>query len=592
MLQAWLERAERRCDRGLRWLAWTPYAATAFLAVLCIALYLPGIASIPVTDRDEARFAQATKQMLETRDYVDIRFQDVPRYKKPVGIHWLQSVSVGVATRAGTALNEIWAYRIPSFLGALTSVLLLFSLARPVFGRRVALLASMLFAAAFTVAFEARIAKSDAALLATLVLTQGALLRLAVARTGRDTRVLAALFWAGLGLSILIKGPIGPAVAALTASGVALVDRRRGWLRGLHWRWGVPLMLAIAAPWFIAIGIASGGAFFKASLGQDFAQKLQSGQEAHWGPPGFYIALVAWTFWPAMLFVSKGTLAAIWRARRTRRMLVLLAWIVPFWLLIELTPTKLPHYGLPIYAGIALALTAVVFASPNMAGSKWRVGPLVWGAVALLQGAFLVVAVWLFEMPVSPWLVALLAGYAAASVLAVTAAWQARMQAVLAFAVLAACLVYTAAFRFVLPGSTAPWLSDRVYGALETMPACGSKPVAFAGYGEPSTVFMHGTRTLLSSAETAAEALARGEVRIAAVQWPWRERFETRFRETASQASRFLGCVDGVNLNGRGPTRLQLYASPSAPAACQPTAQTACSEKSGIRWRRLLDTKF
>src|SRR5215831_11389957 len=69
--------------------------ARACLILLAAALLavLPGFFTIPPIDRDEARFAQATKQMLETGDYVDIRFQDDVRYKKPVGIYWLQAAS-------------------------------------------------------------------------------------------------------------------------------------------------------------------------------------------------------------------------------------------------------------------------------------------------------------------------------------------------------------------------------------------------------------------------------------------------------------------------------------------------------------------
>ncbi|HWX82550.1 MAG TPA: glycosyl transferase, partial [Xanthobacteraceae bacterium] len=65
--------------------------ATAFLLLCGLLLFLPGFFNIPPIDRDEARFAQATKQMVETGDFVDIRFQDDVRYKKPVGIYWLQS---------------------------------------------------------------------------------------------------------------------------------------------------------------------------------------------------------------------------------------------------------------------------------------------------------------------------------------------------------------------------------------------------------------------------------------------------------------------------------------------------------------------
>ena len=74
--------AERVGDLGRRagrWLAASRPRQAAALILLCLALYLPGIAALPVTDRDEARFAQATKQMLTSGDLIDIRFQDVPR---------------------------------------------------------------------------------------------------------------------------------------------------------------------------------------------------------------------------------------------------------------------------------------------------------------------------------------------------------------------------------------------------------------------------------------------------------------------------------------------------------------------------------
>src|SRR5579883_1504219 len=206
----WLFALDRQIASIFRRLAFRPYAGTIALALLCCLLYLPGIATLPVTDRDEARFAQASKQMVESGDYVDIRFQNEPRYKKPIGIYWLQTFAVRAATKAGAALTDIWAYRIPSFLGALAAVLLTFWAARAVLGREYALMAAAVFAASLTLAFEARIAKSDAALIASIALMQGSLFRLYLAPQGSRTRGLAALFWLGLGAGILIKGPVAP----------------------------------------------------------------------------------------------------------------------------------------------------------------------------------------------------------------------------------------------------------------------------------------------------------------------------------------------------------------------------------------------
>src|ERR1700730_11773495 len=100
--------------------------AAGVLVLVALLNFLPGFFDIPPLDRDEARFAQATKQMIESGDYVDIRFQDEERYKKPVGIYWLQAGAVQTARALGLtqALTTIWVYRIPSLLGAIGAVLL------------------------------------------------------------------------------------------------------------------------------------------------------------------------------------------------------------------------------------------------------------------------------------------------------------------------------------------------------------------------------------------------------------------------------------------------------------------------------------
>src|SRR5262245_21489477 len=84
--------------------------AVMVLVVAALLNILPGFFAIPPTDRDESRFAQATKQMLETGDFIDIRFQETTRYKKPVGIYWLQAAVVKTAQAFGkrNATTTIW----------------------------------------------------------------------------------------------------------------------------------------------------------------------------------------------------------------------------------------------------------------------------------------------------------------------------------------------------------------------------------------------------------------------------------------------------------------------------------------------------
>src|SRR3954465_6746592 len=136
------------------------FRAVVFLVLCCIVLFVPGFVTIPAVDRDEARFAQATKQMVESGDFVDIRFQDDVRYKKPVGIYWMQASVVETASALGLqrAAVRIWLYRVPSLIGAIGAVLLTYWTALAFLTRRGAVLAALIMASSVLLSFEARLA--------------------------------------------------------------------------------------------------------------------------------------------------------------------------------------------------------------------------------------------------------------------------------------------------------------------------------------------------------------------------------------------------------------------------------------------------
>ena len=130
--------------------------AVTLLVLVVLLTLIPGFFKVPPTDRDEARFAQATKQMVETGDYIDIRFQDEVRYKKPVGIYWLQAAAVKTAEALGVerAPTKIWIYRLPSLAGALGAVLLTYWAGLAFVSRRAAWLAALMLATCVLVNVE------------------------------------------------------------------------------------------------------------------------------------------------------------------------------------------------------------------------------------------------------------------------------------------------------------------------------------------------------------------------------------------------------------------------------------------------------
>jgi 4-amino-4-deoxy-L-arabinose transferase-like glycosyltransferase len=496
------------------------------LVLFCLLCWLPGFFTLPPSDRDESRFAQATKQMLETGDFVRIREGDVARNKKPIGIHWLQAPFAAALGR-----ERIWAYRVPSLLGALAAVLLTYAIGLRVASRRAALLAGAMLGASVLLTVEAHMAKTDAALLAA---TAAAMLVLARAYLdpGGVSRRLAAGFWLAMGAGVLLKGPITPLVAGLAAASLAIWDHRSAWLRALRPGWGVPLMLLVVLPWFVAIGVATRGAFFAEAMGGDLGSKLTGGAESHWGPPGLHLALLPLLLFPGSALAIPG-IAAAWRGRTEPAARFLLAWLVPAWLVFELVPTKLPHYPLPLYP--ALCLLGARWALDGGIAPRW-LARLGW-ALALV--AALVLGAGAMALPLAlhanPWLG--VPALAAAALAGWLLWWRGPVVALAAMP-----LLYGVVLGLELPRIPALWLSPHAVAA-----AAGPGVLGSVGYAEPSLRFLAGTDTeFLAGGAAGAQALAAGRVERLLVG----DRDLAAFRAEAASLgldAREIGVIRGFN---------------------------------------------
>ncbi len=535
-----------------------------FLILLCLAFYLPGIKAMPPVDRDEARFAQATRQMVESGDYVRINFQDQARNKKPIGIYWLQAASVVLSGTAGS--REIWPHRVPSLLGAMAAVLFTFGIGRRLFDRKTAFLGAAFCAGSLLLTIEAHLAKTDAVMLATIAASQLGLSRYYV-RPDPDTPVGPGafwLFWGGQALGILIKGPIPPMVSLLTILGLFAADRNLKWLKGIRPLRGLLLVAAVASPWLIAIGVATKGAFYQGALGKDLFSKVASGQESHGFPPGYYLLLVWATFWPASSFLVPGLWRA-WKLRSSPAVRFCLAWIVPVWLVFELVPTKLPHYVLPTWPALALLAAAAVVSASAQPGAEpreklVRLGFIPYSLVVLCLGFGLSAIPYLLEGRITP----LTLVPAAASVLAAAVmtgqSLKSRFISAAGVAVAGSWLVLAPAFQFVVPGTDALWLSRSVASAVHRIGHQGGSdpPVASAGYHEPSLVFLLGTRTVLTSPSGVAQILKENPRALALVSGREEQAFR---RETVRLGLEVavLESIEGVNYSHGKKTALKLY---------------------------------
>ncbi|KAA5805450.1 glycosyltransferase family 39 protein [Alkalicaulis satelles] len=377
---------------------WRAWAAAGLLAALA---GLAGVFTLPVLDRDEARYAQATAQMLQTGDFVRITFLDEDRNKKPVGIHWMQSAAVALTT--GEAAREIWAYRLPSLLGAVLAAIAAALMAGRLLGARAGLYAGSLFGVTVLLGTEAGIAKTDAMLAGATAFALYALTRLRQAPGDAlaERRRWAVIVWAFTGLGILIKGPVTPMAVGLGALALTLWEARAGRSDGGYWPalkrcalwlrplavWPGPVLAAlIVLPWLISVQIATDGAFLREALGDDLGPKMISGDEGHWGPPGYHLLALALTLFPAAFFLPAGIAAAMRALKAGGESALaaraLIAFSLPVWIVFELLPTKLPHYVLVAFPAMAgLCAWGVVEWARTRAVWRWT------GAALSLLGA-------------------------------------------------------------------------------------------------------------------------------------------------------------------------------------------------------------
>ncbi|MDE2476679.1 MAG: glycosyltransferase family 39 protein [Alphaproteobacteria bacterium] len=526
--------------------------------IICFITWLPGFFTLPPLDRDESRFAQATKQMLESHDFIDIRLGQDSRYQKPVAIYWLQAATTS-AFGAGD-ISSIWTYRVPSLLGAFLAVAAVFWMVRasafvkttadqasPISpaeafseggfaGAEIAFNAALILGLSVLVMSEAKIAKTDAMLLGMVAAAQAVLMRAYLSRRsatfppsvwqsasalpatspagggGKLPLTIALMGWGAFGFGVLVKGPVIAMVCAATIGVLVIADRDWRWLKSLRPALGIPLALAIILPWVIAIGVASHGAFFEKSLGQDFAQKLVGEQETHGAPPGYYALLSAFTFWPGTLLLLPALVHA-WKQRANPPIRFLVVWAASTWIIFELVPTKLPHYVLPAYPALAALCAISIKAWTRDAKPGFRIAQYVSLALFAVVGIGLAAFVAIAPLRLggdSPWWLYACAVAAMAAVLSVL--WPAlscRPGIALARAGAAAILVYGIAGFATVPRLTDLWLSPRMAAAVARHVQPGDPPVVTAGYAEPSIQFLLGTQTSLDDGADAARAAAQ-----------------------------------------------------------------------------------
>jgi 4-amino-4-deoxy-L-arabinose transferase-like glycosyltransferase len=347
--------------------------ATLFFG--CVLFHLAGTWSLPLIDRDEPRFAEASREMIQRADYIVPYFNNQLRLDKPPLAYWAQVASYRIFGESD------FSARFPSAIAAALIAVVIFAWGRRVQGPRVGCWAAIIFTLCLQTFLHAKAAVADMWLVLFMTLAHWAGYELLLAHSPRGAALPAVapcqqmrwwwIFYLSLAFGFLAKGPI--AWIPLLTVGATIIFTR-DWPLARHFKFlpGALLMLAVVALWGIPALIQTHGEFFAVGIGRHVISRSLATMEGH-GANSFEMYLLLLPFYFVTIFVSffpwsiklPSLVHRLWRRQTgitdpTHDSSVIdtyfLMGVGIVFVIFTLIATKLPHYTLPAFPLLALLL--------------------------------------------------------------------------------------------------------------------------------------------------------------------------------------------------------------------------------------------
>jgi 4-amino-4-deoxy-L-arabinose transferase-like glycosyltransferase len=375
--------------------------ATLLLAAL--GLYLVGNASVPLLDRDEPRYAQCARQMLQSGDWVVPRLFDEIRAKKPPLIYWCQA-------------SVMWAVGDTAFAARLPSVLAIFCCA--------VLLATFVwqnqgpehvFCSSALVIVAAKSSTTDAVRLLWIAIGEACLywiwrgdrswtvaLTLAIAialELLTKGLIVGVLFWTILVLWVFrwLDQRDARSLGTISPPATVLSDSRRlhippgefGAKQVAQLIVGLLIVSGIVGSWIYLVNKRSPA--FLPSMWQEAMGHALKGMEGHGGPPGMHLLFIWADFLPWSLLLPAAIVIG-WIHRGEPLTRFALAAVIGPWLMVELAiKTKLPQYMLPTFPALSILTGDAIVRGlrgdgPEFSSRQFVGAARIWAAVIILIG--------------------------------------------------------------------------------------------------------------------------------------------------------------------------------------------------------------
>lgn len=361
-----------------------------WLLIISWLTFFWNVGNISIIDETEPLFAEASRQMVASGDWITPYYNGVTRFDKPILIYWLQALSFLVF-----GINE-WAVRLPSVFSAFALICLgFYTLER--FGvnpwentsrklsdttssdlsvrlRQTELWYSAIIGATLmalnplTIAW-ARTGVSDSLLTACMA---GGLMSFFIAyATNRQKTIWYVVSYILIGLAALTKGPVGIVLpGAIALIFLIYVGNFKAVLREMKLLWGILIILLINVPWYALVIARNGESFTDSFFGYHNVERFTTVVNYHDGPwyiyfPILLIGFAPWSIYlPLVLYRTKFWKRSFWRSmpRSAHLQLFSTVWLLVIFVFFSVAVTKRPNYILPLIPAAAM-LTGMMWSS-------------------------------------------------------------------------------------------------------------------------------------------------------------------------------------------------------------------------------------
>ncbi|MEK6690856.1 MAG: glycosyltransferase family 39 protein [Nitrospirota bacterium] len=336
-----------------------------------------------LTDRDEGSFSEATREMLESGNWLTPKFNYNNRFDKPILIYYVMALPYKLF-----GINEFAARFHSAFFGTLL-LLLVFFFVKDLKGIRTALLSSVILASNLAIVILSRAAITDMVLIFLITASL-----FSFYKGLWIDRKWSWGFYIFSALAVLTKGPVGIIIPLLVIILYLISLRGKGNLKELHLLGGTSLFLLISLPWFLIMLVIHGNEYIEAAKYHTLT-RYSSVIGGHGGMIFYYIPVILIGFFPWSAFLPASIYYAIkeswkrrWESGGHSLFVFSIIWILVVFVFFTSSKTKLPHYIGPLFPPMAILVADLIdryISEERIAGVNFKG----WVKVSLYIGGIL-----------------------------------------------------------------------------------------------------------------------------------------------------------------------------------------------------------